>query len=66
MCVLFSSHLSSVASRIVLQQRVENVQNYAVRLICFKPPRTLSEELRKKIPLVKRCELLAFVHQCVK
>ena len=30
-----------------LQQRVEKVQNYAMRLICSKPPRTPSEDLRK-------------------
>ena len=30
-----------------LQQKVERIQNYAMRLICSKPPRTSSQDLRK-------------------
>ena len=56
--------------RIQLQQRVERIQNYAVRLICSKPSRTPSEKLRSNMnwmPLSKRRELfrLALVHRCV-
>ena len=43
-----------------LQQRVERIQNYAMRLICAKPPRTLSEVLRGKLnwmTLTKRREI---------
>ena len=52
------------------QQRVERIQNYAVRLICSKPSRTPSEKLRSNMnwmPLSKRRELfrLALVHRCV-
>ena len=57
--------------RIQLQQRVERIQNYAMRLICSKPPRTPSEKLRSDMncmPLSKRQELfrLALVHWCVR
>ena len=41
----------------LLQQRVERIQNYGMRLICSKPPRTPSESLRKELnwmPLTKR------------
>ena len=56
--------------RTQLQQRVERIQNYAMRLICSKPPRTPSEILRSDMnwmPLSKRRELfrLALVHRCV-
>ena len=55
---------------IQLQKRVERIQNYAMRLICSKPPRTPSEELRSDMnwmPLSKRRELfrLVLVHRCV-
>ena len=33
----------------VLQQKVERIQNYAMRLICSKPPRTSSQDLRKSM-----------------
>ena len=56
--------------RIQLQQRVERIQNYAMRLICSKPPRTPSEKRRSDMnwmPLSKRRELfrLALVHRCM-
>ena len=56
--------------RTQLQQRLERIQNYAMRLICSKPPRTPSEILRSDMnwmPLSKRRELfrLALVHRCV-
>ena len=35
--------------RKLLQQRVERIQNYAMRLICAKPPRTRREVLRRKL-----------------
>ena len=49
----------------VLQQKVERIQNYAMRLICSKPPRTSSQELRKSmkwIPLTERREIFRLVH----
>ena len=33
----------------VLQQKLERIQNYGMRLICAKPPRTPSEDLRKSL-----------------
>ena len=56
--------------RKALQQRVERIQNYGMRLICSKPPGTSSDELRKGLnwlPLGKRREMfrLALVHRCM-
>ena len=53
-----------------LQQRVERIQNYGMRLICSKPPGTSSDELRKGLnwlPLGKCREMfrLALVHRCI-
>ena len=54
----------------VLQQRLEQIQNYAMRLICSKPPRTPSEALRREMnwtPLVNRREIFrqVLVQRCV-
>ena len=53
----------------LLQQRVERIQNYGMRLICSKPPRTPSESLRKELnwmPLTKRREIFrqVLIHRC--
>ena len=43
-----------------LQRSIERIQNYGMRLICSKPPRTPSEELRSRMnwmPLTKRHEM---------
>ena len=53
-----------------LQKSVERIQNYAMRLICSKPPRTPSVELRGKLgwmTLTKRREMfrLNLVHRCL-
>ena len=43
-----------------LQQKVERIQNYAIRLICAKPSRIPSEVLRRKlnwVTLTKRREI---------
>ena len=53
-----------------LQQKVERIQNYGMRLILSKPPRTPSAELRTALgwtPLTERRRLsrLALVHRCV-
>ena len=44
----------------ILQETVERIQNYAMRLICAKPPRSPSEVLRRKLnwmTLTKRQEI---------
>ena len=38
--------------RVELQQKLEPVQNYGLRLILSRPPRTPSEELRRKLEWV--------------
>ena len=55
----------------ILQKSVERIQNYAMQLICSRPPRTPSVELRNRLgwmPLTKRREMsrLALVHRCVR
>ena len=54
-----------------LRQKLERVQNYGMRLILSKPPRTPSAGLREELQwlsLEKRREVsrLALVHRCVK
>ena len=53
-----------------LQRSIERIQNYGMRLICSKPPRTPSEELRSRMnwmPLTNRREMfrLTLVHRAV-
>ena len=53
-----------------LQQKVERIQNYGMRLILAKPPRTPSAELRRQLKwlsLSERRELfrLVTVHRCL-
>lgn len=54
----------------LLQHKIERIQNYAMRLICSKPPRTSSDDLRKSmnwISLTERREYFRLVHiqRCV-
>ena len=49
----------------VLQQKLERIQNYGMRLVCAKPPRTLSEDFRKGLrwtSLVERREIFRLTH----
>ena len=49
----------------VLQQKLERIQNYGMRLVCVKPPRTPSEDLRKSLrwtSLVERREIFRLTH----
>ena len=53
-----------------LQQKLQRVQNYGMRLILSQPPRTLSEELLRKliwVPLVRRREMChaVMVYRCL-
>ena len=53
-----------------LQEKVERIQKYGMRLILSQPPQTPSEELRRTLkwmPLVKRRSLfrLALMHRCL-
>ena len=57
--------------KVELQQKLERVQNYGMRLILSKPPRTPSEELRQNlewVPLAKRREMCraALVYRCLR
>ena len=53
-----------------LRQMLERVQNYGMRLILSKPPRTHSEELRQELgwtTLERRREVsrMKLMHRCV-
>ena len=53
-----------------LSDRLERVQNYAMRMILKKPPRTCSEELRqslgwKSLKTRRHNAMLRQVHQCI-
>ena len=54
----------------MLQQKLEGIQNYGMRLICAKSPTTPSEGLRKSLrwtSLVEHREIirLTHIHQCI-
>ncbi len=54
----------------VLQQKVERIQNYGMRLILSRPPRTPSKELRQSLKwmsLTQRRQMfrLSMVHRCI-
>ena len=51
-----------------LQQKLEQIQNYGMRLILSKPPRTPSANLTntlKWVPLTEELSRLALVHRCI-
>ena len=54
----------------VLQQKLERIQNYGMRLICAQPPRIPSEDLRKSLrwtSLVECREIFrsTHIHRCI-
>ena len=49
----------------VLQQKLERIQNYGMRLVCVKPPRTPSEDLRKSLRWTSLVDAFTIKYQVI-